>query len=389
MKYIGPDFYNITDLLTEEELAIQKTAHDFVKNEFMPIIQEHFREGTFPTSIIPRLGEIGVFGSTFPEKFGGAGVSNVAYGLLMQELERGDSGLRSFASVQGGLVMYPIWKYGSDEQKEQWLHKLACGEAIGCFGLTEPEFGSNPGGMITKAKRDGNDWIINGSKMWITNGSIADIAIVWAKDDDNIVRGFLIPKDTKGFTAPEMHGKLSLRASVTSELVLDNVKVSEKQRLPKAEGLKAPLSCLSQARYSIAWGAIGAAIDCYETALEYSKNRKQFSKPIGAYQLTQNKLVDMLEEITKAQLLAIQLGRLKDQEKVTFAQISLAKRNNVAIARDIARSAREILGANGITDDYPIMRHIMNLESVYTYEGTHEMHTLIIGKEITGFDAID
>lgn len=389
MKYIGPDFYNITDLLTEEELAIQKTAHDFVKKEFMPIIQEHFREGTFPTSIIPRLGEIGVFGPTFPEEFGGAGVSNVAYGLLMQELERGDSGLRSFASVQGGLVMYPIWKYGSDEQKEQWLHKLARGEAIGCFGLTEPEFGSNPGGMITKAKRDGDGWIINGSKMWITNGSIADIAIVWAKDDDNIVRGFLIPKDTKGFATPEMHGKLSLRASVTSELVLDNVKVSEKQRLPKAEGLKAPLSCLSQARYSIAWGAIGAAIDCYETALEYSKNRKQFSKPIGAYQLTQNKLVDMLEEITKAQLLAIQLGRLKDKGKANFSQISLAKRNNVAIARDIARSAREILGANGITDDYPIMRHIMNLESVYTYEGTHEMHTLIIGKEITGFDAID
>lgn len=389
MKYIGPDFYNITDLLTEEELAIQKTAHDFVKKEFMPIIQEHFREGTFPTSIIPRLGEIGVFGPAFPEEFGGAGVSNVAYGLLMQELERGDSGLRSFASVQGGLVMYPIWKYGSDEQKEQWLHKLARGEAIGCFGLTEPEFGSNPGGMITKAKRDGDGWIINGSKMWITNGSIADIAIVWAKDDDNIVRGFLIPKDTKGFATPEMHGKLSLRASVTSELVLDNVKVSEKQRLPKAEGLKAPLSCLSQARYSIAWGAIGAAIDCYETALEYSKNRKQFSKPIGAYQLTQNKLVDMLEEITKAQLLAIQLGRLKDKGKANFSQISLAKRNNVAIARDIARSAREILGANGITDDYPIMRHIMNLESVYTYEGTHEMHTLIIGKEITGFDAID
>lgn len=389
MKYIGPDLYNITDLLTEEELAIQKTAHDFVKKEFMPVIQEHFREGTFPVNIIPRLGEIGVFGPTFPEEFGGAGVSNVAYGLLMQELERGDSGLRSFASVQGGLVMYPIWKYGSDEQKEQWLHKLARGEAIGCFGLTEPEFGSNPGGMITKAKRDGDGWIINGSKMWITNGSIADIAIVWAKDDDNIVRGFLIPKDTKGFTTPEMHGKLSLRASVTSELVLDNVKVSEKQRLPKAEGLKAPLSCLSQARYSIAWGAIGAAIDCYETALEYSKNRKQFSKPIGAYQLTQNKLVDMLEEITKAQLLAIQLGRLKDQGKANFSQISLAKRNNVAMARDIARSAREILGANGITDDYPIMRHIMNLESVYTYEGTHEMHTLIIGKEITGFDAID
>lgn len=388
MKYIGPDFYNITSLLTEEELAIQKTANDFVKNEFMPIIQDHFREGTFPTNIINRLGEIGVFGPTFPEEFGGVGVSNVAYGLLMQELERGDSGLRSFASVQGGLVMYPILEYGSEEQKKQWLPKLARGEIVGCFGLTEPEFGSNPGGMITRAKRNGNNWIINGSKMWITNGSIADIAIVWAKDEDDIIRGFIVPKDTPGFSAPEMHGKLSLRASVTSELVLDNVIVPNNFKLPKAEGLKAPLSCLSQARYSITWGAIGAAIDCYETALEYSKDRKQFSKPIAGYQLTQKKLVDMLEEITKAQLLAIQLGRLKDQGKASFAQISLAKRNNVAIARDIARSAREILGANGITDDYSIMRHIMNLESVYTYEGTHEMHTLIIGKDITGVDAI-
>ena len=389
MKYIGPDFYNIASLLTEEELAIQKTANDFVRNEFMPVIQEHFREGTFPLNLIPRLGDIGVFGPTFPEEFGGAGVSNVAYGLLMQELERGDSGLRSFASVQGGLVMYPILEYGSDEQKKQWLPELARGEIVGCFGLTEPEFGSNPGGMITKAKRTSSDWVINGSKMWITNGSIADIAIIWAKDEDDIIRGFIVPKDTKGFTAPEMHGKLSLRASVTSELVLDNVVVLEKQRLPSADGLKAPLSCLSQARYSIAWGAIGAAIDCYETALEYSKDRKQFSKPIAGYQLTQKKLVDMLEEITKAQLFAIQLGRLKDKNKANFAQISLAKRNNVAMARDVARSAREILGANGITDDYPIMRHIMNLESVYTYEGTHEMHTLIIGKEITGFDAIE
>ncbi len=389
MKYIGPDFYNITNLLTEEELAIQKTAHDFVKNEFMPIIQEHFSEGTFPTNIIQRLGEIGVYGPTFPEEYGGAGISNVAYGLLLQELERGDSGLRSFASVQGGLVMYPILEYGSEEQKKQWLPKLARGEIVGCFGLTEPEFGSNPGGMITRVKKDGKNWVINGSKMWITNGTIADIAIVWAKDEDGIIRGFIVPKDTRGFSAPEMHGKLSLRASVTSELVFDNVIVSENQRLPNAEGLKAPLSCLSQARYSIAWGAIGAAIDCYETALNYSKDRKQFSKPIAGYQLTQKKLVDMLEEITKAQLLAIQLGRLKDQGKVTFSQISLAKRNNVSIARDIARSAREILGANGITDDYPIMRHIMNLESVYTYEGTHEMHTLIVGKEITGFDAIE
>jgi glutaryl-CoA dehydrogenase len=389
MRYIGPDFYNITDLLTEEELAIQKTAHDFVKNECIPVIQEHFRNSTFPIEIIQRMGELGFLGANFPEDVGGAGVSNVAYGLIMQELERGDSGLRSFTSVQGGLVMYPILKYGSEEQKELWLPKLAKGEAVGCFGLTEPEFGSNPGGMITRAKKDGKNWRINGSKMWITNGSIADIAIVWAKDEDDIIRGFLIPGSTKGFSAPEMHGKLSLRASVTSELVLDDVLVSEKQRLSKANGLKAPLSCLSQARYSIAWGVIGAAIDCYEAALEYSINRKQFSKPIGAYQLTQQKLVAMLEEITKAQLLAIQLGKLKDQGNVSFAQISLAKRNNVAIARDIARSAREILGANGITDDYPIMRHIMNLESVYTYEGTHEMHTLIVGKEITGFDAID
>ena len=303
MKYIGPDYYNITNLLTEEELVIQKTAHNFVKNEFMPFIQKHFREGTFPVPIIPRLGEIGVFGSAFPRKFGGAGVSYVAYGLLMQELERGDSGLRSFASVQGGLVMYPILKYGSELQKKKWMLKLAKGEIIGCFGLTEPEFGSNPGGMITHAKRKGKEWILNGSKMWITNGSIADIALVWAKDEDNIIRCFIVTKDTEGFSAPEMRNKLSLRASVTSELVLNNVIVSDENRLPKAEGIKAPLSCLSQARYSIAWGVIGAAIDCYEIALEYSKNRKQFSKTISSYQLTQKKLVDMLEELTKALLL--------------------------------------------------------------------------------------
>jgi len=389
MKYIGPDYLDITELLTEEELVIQKTANEFVKNEFIPIIQEHFRNATFPNDLIPKLGELGVFGPTLPTEFGGSEVSNVAYGLLMQELEKGDSGLRSFASVQGGLVMYPIWKYGSEEQKKNWLPKLAKGQAVGCFGLTEPEFGSNPGGMITHAKRDGDNWILNGSKMWITNGTIADVAVVWAKDADNIIRGFLVEKGTDGFTAPEMHGKLSLRASVTSELVLDNVIVSDNNKLPMAEGLKAPLSCLSQARYSIAWGAIGAAIDCYETALSYSKDRKQFSKLIGAYQLTQKKLVDMLEEITKAQLLAIQLGRLKDKGLEKFTQISMAKRNNVAMARDIAIKAREILGANGITDDYPIMRHIMNLESVYTYEGTHEMHTLIIGKDITGHDALE
>ena len=389
MKYIGPDYYGITELLNEDELLIQKTAHEFVQNEFSPLIQEHFRKGTFPINIIPKMGKLGLLGSNFPEEFGGAGATNVAYGLIMQELERGDSGLRSFASVQSGLVMYPIWRFGSEEQKINWLPKLSKGDAVGCFGLTEPEFGSNPGGMLTRSKRDGDNWILNGTKMWITNGSIADVAVVWAKDEEGTIRGFLVEKEAEGFSSPEMHGKLSLRASVTSELVLDNVVVPESNRLPIAEGLKAPLSCLSQARYSIAWGAIGAAIDCYETALEYSKDRRQFSKPIAAYQLTQNKLVDMLQEITKAQLLAIQIGRLKDKGKENFTQISMAKRNNVAMARDIARSAREILGANGITDDYPIMRHIMNLESVYTYEGTHEMHTLIIGKDITGFDAID
>jgi len=389
MKYIGPDYLDITELLTEEELVIQKTANEFVKNELMPIIQEHFRNATFPMDLIPKLGELGIFGPTLPMKYGGSEISNVAYGLLMQELEKGDSGLRSFASVQGGLVMYPIWKYGSGEQKNYWLPKLTKGEIVGCFGLTEPEFGSNPGGMITHAKKDGNNWILNGSKMWITNGTIADVAVIWAKDEDNIIRGFLVEKGTEGFTAPEIHGKLSLRASVTSELVLDNVVIPDNNKLPMAEGLKAPLSCLSQARYSIAWGAIGAAIDCYETALSYSKDRKQFSKPIAAYQLTQKKLVDMLQEITKAQLLAIQLGRLKDNGKDKFTQISMAKRNNVAMARGIAITAREILGANGITDDYPVMRHIMNLESVYTYEGTHEMHTLIIGKDITGHDALE
>jgi len=389
MKYIGSDYYNLTKLLTDEELLIQKSTHEFVKSEFSPIIQDHFKSGTFPVELIPKMGKLGLLGANFPQEVGGASVSNVAYGLIMQEFELGDSGLRSFASVQGALVMYPIFKYGSEMQKQKWLPKLASGEKIGCFGLTESEHGSNPGGMTTRAKRDGDKWILNGSKMWITNGSIADVAVVWAKDENNIVRGFLIEKNTDGFTAPEMHGKLSLRASVTSELVLDNVIVSEENRLPTPEGLKAPLSCLSQARYSIAWGAIGAAIDCFQTALEYAKNRKQFSKPIASYQLIQTRLVEMLQEIAKAQLLAVQLGRLKDDDLANFGQISLAKRNNVAMARDIARSAREILGANGITDDYSVMRHMMNLESVQTYEGTYEMHTLIIGKDITGFDAID
>ncbi len=383
------DFFQIRSLLSDEESVIQNTAGEFVKSEFLPHIQQHFREGTFPTEIIPKLGELGFLGPTLPIEFGGSGISNVAYGLLMQELEYGDSGLRSFASVQGGLVMYPIYRYGSDLQKSRWLPQLAKGEAIGCFGLTEPNHGSDPEGMKTTAKWDGSNWILNGTKMWITNGSFADVAVVWAKDENHVVQGFLVEKDTPGFTAPIMHGKMSLRASVTSELVLENVCIPEDNRLPNTQGLSAPLSCLTQARYSIAWGVLGAAIDCYLTSLEYSKDRQQFGKPIASYQLTQKKFADMLTEITKAQLMVIQLGRLKDEGKMTFQQVSMAKRNNVEMAMTIARTARSILGANGITDDYPIMRHMANLESVFTYEGTHEMHTLILGEAITGIKAFD
>ncbi|HIA80315.1 MAG TPA: acyl-CoA dehydrogenase [Candidatus Marinimicrobia bacterium] len=389
MQYIGPDFYNISDLLKEEELLIQKTAHEFVQNEFMPVVNEHYEKGTFPTEIATQLGELGFMGSSLPEESGGAGVSNVAYGLILHELERGDSGLRSFVSVQGALVMYPIHSYGSDEQKQKWLPGLGSGDLIGCFGLTEANFGSNPGGMVTKAVRDGDDWIINGSKMWITNGSIADVAVVWAKDEEQIVRGFLIEKGIDGFSSSDIHGKLSLRASVTSELSLVNVRVPDSARLPKVEGLKGPLSCLTQARYGIAWGMVGAAVDCYETALNYAKERKQFSKPIAGYQLTQAKLAEMITRITEAQLLVYRLGRLKDEGKMTFQQVSMAKRNNCVLARDIAKISRGILGANGITEDYPIMRHMANIESVYTYEGTHEMHTLILGQEVTGIAAYD
>jgi len=389
MEYIGPDFYNISDLLTEEELLIQKTAHEFVKNEFKPIINEHFEKGTFPIELATKLGELGFMGSSLPEESGGAGVSGVAYGLILQELERGDSGLRSFASVQGSLVMYPIHAYGSDEQKKKWLEGLGSGKLIGCFGLTESNFGSNPGGMATTAKKDGDDWIINGSKMWITNGTLADVALVWAKDEEGIVRGFLLEKDMKGFTSNNIHGKLSLRASVTSELSMVDVRVPDSARLPKIEGLKGPLSCLTQARYGIAWGMIGAAIDCYETALQYSLERKQFSKPIAGYQLTQAKFAEMLTQITMGQLTVYQLGRLKDQSKMRFDQVSLAKRNHCSIARDIARSCRDILGGNGIMEDYSPMRHMTNIETVYTYEGTHEMHTLILGQAITGLPAYD
>jgi glutaryl-CoA dehydrogenase len=389
MKLIGPDFYNISDLLTEEELFIQKTAHDFVSNEFKPIINEHFEKGTFPLEIATKLGELGFMGSALPEESGGAGVSNVAYGLILHELERGDSGLRSFASVQGSLVMYPIHSYGSKKQKEKWLPGLGAGELIGCFGLTESNFGSNPGGMATTAKKDGDEWIINGSKMWITNGSLADVALVWAKDEDGIVRGFLLEKGMEGFTSNDIHGKLSLRASVTSELSMVNVRVPDSSRLPDIEGLKGPLSCLTQARYGIAWGMVGAAVDCYQTALDYSLERKQFSKPIAGYQLTQSKFAEMITQITMAQLTVYQLGRLKDQNKMRFDQVSLAKRNHCKMARDVARTCREILGGNGIMEDYSPMRHMTNIETVFTYEGTHEMHSLILGQSVTGIAAYD
>ena len=389
MKKLGPDFYNITDLLTEEELLIQQTAYDFVQTEFMPVINDHYENSTFPMELVPKLGELGFMGSPLPESSGGAGVSNVAYGLILHELERGDSGLRSFASVQGALVMYPIHAYGSDEQKAKWLPELGAGTKIGCFGLTEPNFGSNPGGMATRCKRDGDGWIINGNKMWITNGSLADVSVVWARDEDGLVRGFLLEKGMEGFTTSDIHGKLSLRASITSELSMANVRVPDSARLPNIEGLKGPLGCLTQARYGIAWGMVGCAIDCYNTALDYAKERKQFSKPIGGYQLIQAKLVEMVTRITEAQLLVYRLGRLKDEGKMTFQQVSMAKRNNCVMARDVARVSREILGANGITEDYSPMRHMANIESVYTYEGTHEMHTLILGQDVTGLAAYD
>ncbi len=382
------DYMGIQQLFTDEERLVRETARDFVNENVIPIIDSYAQKEEFPMELIPKMGELGFLGPTLPEEFGCADLSNVAYGLLMYELERGDSGMRSFASVQGSLVMYPIFAYGSAEQKTHWLPRMARGEAVGCFGLTEPDFGSNPSGMKTRAVRNNDGtWTINGTKMWITNGSIADVAIVWAQTDDG-VRGFLVEKGTDGFTAPQMKGKWSLRASVTSELVLDNVCVDEEQSLlPKAKGLKGPLSCLTQARYGIAWGALGAADSCYQTALEYAKTRIQFDKPIAAFQLQQRKLAEMVTELTKGQLLALQLGRLKDVGKFTPAQVSMAKMNNVNVALEIARKARSMLGANGIMGEYPIMRHMNNLESVYTYEGTHDMHTLIIGQEVTGIPA--
>ena len=387
-KFSGVDYFSADDLLFEDEKLVRETVRTFVDSEILPIIVKHNREGSFPQNIVPKMAELGILGPTLPAKYGCAEMNNVAYGLIMQELERGDSSIRSFASVMSALVMYPIFKFGSEEQKDFWLPKLAKGEKIGCFGLTEPDYGSDPGGMVTKAERVDGGFLLNGAKMWITNGTIADIAIVWAKLN-GIVNGFIIEKGFAGFTAPEMRGKQSLRASVTSELIFNNVFVPEKNLLPDGAGLKSPLMCLNQARYGIAWGVVGSMMNCYDSALEYAKSRKQFSKPIAAYQLTQKKLVEMLTEITKSQLLNIQLGRLKDGGKLRFQQVSLAKRNNCEIALEIARSAREILGANGILDEYPVMRHAANLESVKTYEGTHEMHTLIIGEDITGFTAFD
>jgi glutaryl-CoA dehydrogenase len=382
------DYMGFQGLLDDEEKLVRKTARQFVNEEVLPIIDEHAQNETFPSHLIPLMGEMGFFGPSLPEKYGCAGLSNVAYGLLMYELERGDSGLRSMASVQGSLVMYPIYAFGSEEQKKYWLPKMATGDKIGCFGLTEPDFGSNPSGMLTKAVREeGGKWRLNGAKMWITNGTVADVAIVWARTDEGI-RGFLVEKGTPGFSAPQMKGKWSLRASVTSELVLEDVIVDEeKNMLPGCKSLKGPLSCLTQARYGIAWGVLGAADNCYQTALAYSLSRIQFDKPIASFQLQQKKLAEMVTELTKGQLLVMQLGRLKDQGTYIPAQVSMAKMNNVKIAMDIARSSRTMLGANGIMGEYPIMRHANNLESVYTYEGTHDMHTLIIGEKVTGIPA--
>ena len=387
MKLDCLDFLGISEHFSEEEIMVQKMANKFVVNEVMPTIEEHYKNGTFPKELIDKFGELGFLGCNLPEEYGCSGMSNIAYGLICQELERGDSGVRSFVSVQGSLVMYPIYAYGSEEQKKYWLPKMAKGEKIGCFGLTEPNFGSNPSGMITNAKKTDGGYVLNGSKMWITNGSIADVAVVWAKDENNVIKGFLVEKDFKGFSAPVMKGKWSLRASITSELVLENVFVPESHVLEGADGLKGPLGCLNQARYGIGWGALGAAMNLYDIALQYSKDRIQFDKPIASFQLIQEKLVWMLNEITKGQLIALQVGRNKDNGSLKHYQVSMIKKNNVHIARESAKLAREILGANGITSDYPVMRHMMNIESVYTYEGTNEMHTLVLGHEITGIQA--
>ncbi len=387
LAFPGVDYLDFDSMLNDEELLARGTARQFVDEQIIPVIEKHFRESTFPTDLLPQLGELGFFGSNL-KGYGCAEMSNVAYGLVMQELERGDSGLRSFVSVQSGLVMYPIHAYGSPAQKDRWLPCLQSGKAIGCFGLTEPQFGSNPGGMLTRAVRRGDRYILNGEKMWITNGSIADVSVVWAKCEDERVRGFLVEKGSKGFKTHDVHGKLSMRASVTSGLSFSDCEVSAENVLPGVDGLRGPLSCLTQARYGIGWGAIGAAMACYDTALQYAKSRKQFAnKPIASHQLVQDKLAWMITEISKAQLLALHVGRLKDQDRVHPSHISMLKMNNVWMAMEVARKARDILGANGIVEDYCVMRHMNNLESVYTYEGTHDIQRLIIGERVTGIAA--
>ncbi|OGF22464.1 MAG: acyl-CoA dehydrogenase [Candidatus Eisenbacteria bacterium RBG_19FT_COMBO_70_11] len=391
-RFTGVDFYEIDSLLTEEEIQIRDHVREWVEERYLPLIEHAYEEARFPAELIPEIAGMGLLGATLPEKYGCAGVGDTAYGLAMQELERGDSGLRSFASVQGALVMYPIFTFGSEQHRQKWLPRMAKGEAIGCFGLTEPDFGSNPGGMITRAVKQGGEYVLNGAKMWITNGTVADVAVVWAKlkneaSGKDEVRGFLVEKGMPGFSAPEQKHKHSLRASVTSELVLQDVHIPEENMLPGALGLKPPLSCLSQARFGIAFGVVGSAMACFHSAAEYSKSRIQFDRPIGGFQLIQAKLAMMLTEITKAQLLCIQLGRMKERGTVKPEQISLAKRNNCEIALEVAREARDVLGANGITAEYPIMRHMCNLESVKTYEGTHNIHTLVLGEAITGISA--
>jgi glutaryl-CoA dehydrogenase len=382
-RFPGVDFVDFDSLLTEEQRLVRDTVRAWVEDKVKPIIEEHNREARFPMHLVPEMGELNLFGATISE-YGLPGLDNVSYGLMMQELERGDSGVRSFASVQSSLVMYPIYTFGSKAQRDRWIPKLASGEAIGCFGLTEPDFGSNPGGMRTTAKKTADGWVLNGAKQWITNGSIADVAVVWAQTEDGI-RGFLVEKGTPGYTAPEQHGKFSLRASVTSELGFQDCRIPEDAILPGVSGLKGPLSCLSQARYGIAWGGLGAAMECYWTALEYTKQRVQFmGRPIASHQIVQEKLAWMISEITKGQLLALQLGRLKDSGRIKPHHISLGKRNNIWVARECARMSRELLGANGIVDDYPVIRHMMNIESVYTYEGTHDIHGLVIGEAVTG-----
>ncbi len=387
--YEAPDYYLIDELLSDEHKLVRDSVRNWVKKEVSPVIEDFAQKAQFPKHLIPGLADIGAFGPTIPVEYGGAGLDYISYGLIMQEIERGDSGIRSTASVQGSLVMYPIYAYGSEEQKKKYLPKLASGEFIGCFGLTEPDHGSDPGSMITNIKDKGDHYLLNGAKMWISNSPFADIAIVWAKNEKGVIKGLIVEKGMEGFSAPEIHGKWSLRASASGELVFDNVKVPKENLLPNASGLKGPLGCLNQARYGIAWGALGAAMDCYDTALRYSKERKQFGRPIGGFQLQQKKLAEMITEITKGQLLVWRLGVLRNENRATPAQISMAKRNSVETAMNIAREARQMLGGMGITGEYPVMRHMMNLESVVTYEGTHDIHLLITGMDVTGISSFE